>query len=138
MTRRGHLLRAHTADVIAEAWGPDISSCIEEAVAALVSAYADVGQAIVEREAEFLVPHGSVDSMLLHALDDVLFTLDTSPEVPIGAVVRPVSGGYELTVQLAARNSVDATGAAPKAISRSGLEVECAPSIIRCSFLIDV
>jgi hypothetical protein len=38
---QGHRTLPHTADVILEAWGPDLATCCEEAVAALVETYAD-------------------------------------------------------------------------------------------------
>ena len=139
MTARGHRLRAHTADVIAEAWAPDVAACIEEAIAALVSVYADTGDALLEGRARFHIAPGPFEVALMTALDDVIFTLDTSPAVPVGALVRHApDGGFTVILELAKRDTVEATGAVPKAISRSGLEVERSPSTARCSFLIDV
>lgn len=139
MSSRGHRLRAHTADVIAEAWAPDAAACIEEAIAALVSVYADTGHALLESRAHFHIAPGPFEVALLTALDDVIFTLDTSPAVPVGALVREASdGGLALVLELAKRDTVEATGAVPKAISRSGLVLERSPSITRCSFLVDV
>jgi Archease protein family (MTH1598/TM1083) len=39
---RGHRTRAHTGDVIVEAWGPTREACLEEAALGLVGAFADV------------------------------------------------------------------------------------------------
>ncbi|MGA2304288.1 MAG: archease [Acidimicrobiales bacterium] len=39
---RGSRLAAHTADCIIEAWGADRVGCLEEAVGALVSVFAEV------------------------------------------------------------------------------------------------
>jgi SHS2 domain-containing protein len=47
---RGHRTLPHTADVILEAWGPDLATCCEEAVAALVETYADSQSATVVGE----------------------------------------------------------------------------------------
>lgn len=48
---RGHHLQEHTADIILEAWGPNLSACGEEAVAALIEAFvAGVdGEVVAER-----------------------------------------------------------------------------------------
>jgi hypothetical protein len=42
---RGHRVLPHTADVIVEAWGPDLVSCCEEAVAGLAALYVDATRA---------------------------------------------------------------------------------------------
>lgn len=55
-------------------------------------------------------------------LEDIIFVLDTSLLVPIGATARAV-GEEELTVNLSLANpaSVEPAGAVPKAISLDGL-----------------
>jgi hypothetical protein len=46
---RGHRLGARTADCVIEAWGPDRTAGLAEAMAALVEVFADCGEARVER-----------------------------------------------------------------------------------------
>ena len=136
---RGHQLLPHTADVIADAWGPDVEACIEEAVAALVDVYAEERSIAVRDRLSVGVAQGPLSDMLLAALDEVIFVLDTSPTVPVGARAhRRGDGGLDIELQLASRADVEPTGAVPKAISRSGLRMERTGDQVRCSFLIDV
>ena len=137
--RRGHRVLPHTADVILEAWAPDLASCCEEAVAALVAVYADSAEAQVAERRQVHVPPGSGESLLLAVLDEVIFTLDTAEDVPVDAVVRAADdGGLDLTLLLAVGRSVTPAGPVPKAVSRSELEVDSQPDGVRCRFLVDV
>lgn len=125
--------------MILEAWGPDLASCCEEALSALVALYVEAGSAAaVEERAVHLGP-GPAEALLLGALEEVIFTLDTAADVPVGAVVRPAAdGGLDLRVLLADPAAVTASGAVPKAVSRSGLEVAARDGGMRCRFLVDV
>lgn len=136
---RGHRVVPHTADLILEAWGPDLASCCEEAVAALVVTFADAAGAEVAGRREVHLPPAEDESLLLDVLDEVIFTLDTEVTVPIGACVTAAAdGGVDLVLPLADRDDVRATGAVPKAISRSELGVATVPEGVRCRFLVDV
>jgi SHS2 domain-containing protein len=140
-TPRGHRNLPHTADVIIEAWGPDLAACAEEAVAALIETYANARDTAVLAEREVHVPPASADEMLLDLLDEVVFAVDVADGIPIGARVHASSDGNAgLHAQLALADpaSVEPAGAVPKAISRSGLEVTRDPDAVRCRFLVDV
>jgi SHS2 domain-containing protein len=136
---RGHQVRPHTADVILEAWGPDLPACCEEAVAALVSVYADgTGSEEIGRRSLHL-PRASDEDLLLEVLEEVIFTLDTADGVPVRAAVRAADdGGLDLEVLLVDRATVVATGAVPKAVSRSELAVSRDGGRVRGRFLVDV
>lgn len=140
MSDRGHRIVAHTADVILQAWGPDLATCCEEAVAALVDVYLDaVTPDAVTRSRTVTVDAVTPADRLLALLEEIIFVLDTSPLVPIGATVR--TDGDELTADLALADpsAVEPAGAVPKAVSRSGLELERgADGTVRCSVLVDV
>jgi SHS2 domain-containing protein len=125
--------------VILEAWGPDLASCCEEAVAALAAVFVDTAVAReVERHRIHLAP-GPDDDLLLDLLEEVIFVLDTAEGVPIGAEIRAATGGgFDAEIVLAEPDSVVATGAAPKAVSRSELAVHAQPGGVRCRFLVDV
>lgn len=139
MTGRGHRILPHTADLIVEAWGPDIASCIEEAVTALVSTCVDARAARIERIRAVRFGPGSDEQLLLDTLEEVVFTLDTSPDVPVRATVHRRPDDYiDVELHLAATESVQPAGPGPKAISRSGLAVDASPDGVRCSFLVDV
>jgi SHS2 domain-containing protein len=130
---------AHTADVILEAWGPDLAACCEEAVAALASLYVDgAGSQEVARRSLHLAP-GPDDEMLLDLIDEVIFTLDTADGVPVRAEISAAGdGGLDVEVVLADPATVEATGAVPKAVSRSELAVSARPGEVACRFLVDV
>ena len=129
----------HTADVILQAWGPDLASCCEEAVAALLAICLNGSEAAVAGQLEFTVPAGPADAMLLDLLDEVIYVLDTEPKVPIRAEATAQSdGAMKVELQLADREAVESTGSGPKAVSRSELSVENRPGQTHCSFLVDV
>jgi SHS2 domain-containing protein len=129
----------HTADVVLEAWEPDLSSCCEEAVAALASTYVSrVGGPAVGRR-ERRLPPASDASLLVDLLEEVIFTLDTSDAVPVRAEVSSaLDGGLDVNLLLADRAHLEQTGAVPKAISRSGLVVTTEARGVYCRFLVDV
>jgi SHS2 domain-containing protein len=129
----------HTADVILEAWGPDLASCCEEAVAALTAEYVDTaGATEIDRRRIHLAP-GTDDALLLDLLEEVIFALETAEGVPVRAEARAASdGGIDADLVVADRSSVVPTGAVPKAVSRSELTVRVQPGGVRCRFLVDV
>jgi SHS2 domain-containing protein len=150
-TDRGHRALPHTADVIIEAWGPDLPACCEEAVAGLVETYADLGPGpgpadAAEDAAALATSHRHVhlaaapaDALLFDVLEEVIFTLDTDERVPVSAVVERVSdGGLEVVLLLAERSRLGTTGSVPKAVSRSEYGVSEDPGAVRCRFLVDV
>jgi SHS2 domain-containing protein len=136
---RGHRAIPHTADVILEAWAPDVAGCLEEAVAALASTYGEVddGTALTARTVE--VPPGQRETQLLDLLDEVIFALDTAEGVPVAADVRLVAdGSLQVVLRLVPLDRVAPTGSVPKGISRSELELRDSPKGVSCRFLVDV
>jgi SHS2 domain-containing protein len=141
MNDRGSATRAHTADVIVDAWGSDLASCIEEAVVAVIGLCVEPSDDLDEAgewSAPVAITGGSDEALLMATLDEVIFTIDTSHAVPVGATVVDHDGALELTFQLADRDLVEPTGAVPKAISRSELAIATSADQVRCSFLVDV
>jgi SHS2 domain-containing protein len=126
--------------VILEAWGPDLAACCEEAVAALASLYVDASCAEeVDRRSLQLSPPGRDDDVLLEVLEEAIFTLDTAEGVPARAEVGVASdGGLDVALVLADPASVAATGAVPKAVSRSELTVTRRRGVVSCRFLVDL
>lgn len=136
---RGHRSLAHTADVMLEAWGPDLASSCEEAVGALVETYVGGSHGRHLGEHRFCVAPGAPEEMLLCVLDEVIFALDTAPGVPIGATISPSDdGGLVVTLALADARHLEPTGAVPKAVSRSELLLEVVPGRVGCRFLVDL
>jgi SHS2 domain-containing protein len=136
---RGHRALPHTADVIVEAWGPDLPACLEETVGAFAELYADSTRArMADRRRVRLAPAPAAE-LLLDLLDEVIFALDTHAAVPVAAeVTARGDGGLDATIALAARDSVTPTGAVPKGISRSHLQIDEGADRVTCSVLVDV
>jgi SHS2 domain-containing protein len=129
----------HTADVILEAWGPDLAVCSEEAVAALAATYIETAGTEVAGRRRVHLAAASEESLLLAVLEELIFTLDTAEAVPVRAEVSAAAdGGLDVVLVLVERDRVTGTGAVPKAVSRSELVVESRPGSTRCRFLVDV
>lgn len=136
---RGHRSLPHTADVIVEAWGPDLAACCEEAVAALVETYAHPGTGTMVGERAVHVTASNDTDMIVGLLDEVVFALDVAEGIPVAARVQAGGdGGLDARLALADPASVEPAGAVPKAISRSGLDVTRRPHEVRCWVLVDV
>ena len=138
-SRRGHRTLPHTADVIVEAWAPDLAACCEEAVAGLASLFVEAaGAEEIGRRSLHLAP-GRDDDVLLDVLDEAIFTLDTAEGVPLRAEIGVATdGGLDVELVLADPRTVTATGAVPKGVSRSELTVTRERGEVRCRFLVDV
>jgi SHS2 domain-containing protein len=135
---RGHVLRAHTADLIVEAWGPTREACIEQAVLGLVASFAQVADGGTTSDVEVELTGGDAD-LLVAALDEVIYRLDADDALPATACVRLSPGGVTLVLSLVDRRGAEATGAAPKGVSHSGLEFGVSQDgAWRCRVTIDV
>jgi SHS2 domain-containing protein len=136
---RGHRAVPHTADVILEAWAPDLAGCFEEAVGALAGTYAEPDEGTPLTAHPLEVPPGPPETQLLDLLDEVIFALDTADGVPVAAHVRQVADGrLSVVLRLAPTDRVAPAGSVPKAISRSELRVLDSPGGVSCRFLVDV
>lgn len=106
---------------------------------ALIDICIDGSGAEIIGEHRLHVPAASWDSMLLDALEGLVFVLDTTVEVAVRAQAHPLGdGGFEILLAMADRGSIEPIGSAPKAISRSGLIVEKMSNGVRCRYLVDV
>jgi SHS2 domain-containing protein len=136
--RSGHRGVPHTADLRIEAWAPDRETCLAEAVRGAVEAFADVGRAVVVRELASTVRGERDEDLLVALLDEVVYLLDTSGEVPVGVRLTAVPGGLSAVFRLAEPESVELIGAAPKAVTLHGLVFGPGPEGWTCSVTLDV
>ncbi len=105
----------------------------------MVETYIDGGDIEIVAERRTHLAPQAPDAALLAVLEEVIFTLDTADDVPIGAVIRSEpGGGLVVVMSLANAGRLRSTGAVPKAISRSGLDVTTTPDRVSCRFLVDV
>lgn len=124
MADRGHRTVPHTADLRIEAWAPSRPECLAEALRGLIDSFADVTGARVIRTTERLVPAASDADALAAAAEEIIYLLDAENQVPVRVQVRPVARGIVLGLALAAAETVEITGAAPKAVTYHGLRCE--------------
>jgi SHS2 domain-containing protein len=130
---------AHTADVVVEAWAPDLGGCLEEAVAGLVAVYAEVDAGTPQSPLPVELGPGAAQEQLLVLLDEVVFVLDTAEGVPVAAEVRcRDDGGLDATLWTVPRDRVVPVGSVPKAIARSELAMVERPGHVWCRYLVDV
>ncbi len=136
---RGHRTRDHTADVIVEAWGPTRGACLEEAVLGLVRSFADVAGGVPTRRLPLALDAEPDEEVLVDLLDEVVYRLDATAEVPaaIGLHDEP-GGGVTGWVDVVAAGDVEVTGALPKGVSRSGLRLADEDGSWRCRVEVDV
>lgn len=121
---RGHRERDHTADTIVEAWGPDRSACLEEAVAGLAAVYARPRDPAPRDEHPVSLEAPNDAALLVALLSEALFLLDAEDRVAVGAELSGTDVGCVtgrlLTVPT---GHVELTGTVPKAITYHGLEI---------------
>lgn len=124
---RGHAVREHTADVLIEAWAPTRAACLEEALAAWVETFAEPSAGTPRRDGTVRLcweGAGADEDLLADLLEEAIARLDADGLVVTVARLgdRPDGSvtGELLAVPL---DAVEVTGAAPKGVSRSGLEL---------------
>jgi SHS2 domain-containing protein len=135
---RGHRNVPHTADTRIEAWAPTREACIVEAVAGLVASFADTGGARPVRTAVVDLTAGSDVDVLVEALDEVVYLLDTQGAVPVDADVAPGPAGPRMSLHLTPVADVVITGAAPKAVTLHDLRLDRVDGGWCCAVTIDV
>ena len=137
-------MRAHTADVIVEAWAPTRVACLREAVLGLVGACADieaVGASVEGRDRVPVSLDPADDAELLVALlEDVVYVVDALDAVPVGAMLEErADGGLAGWLETVPSAILSELGATPKGVSRSDLSFrEDDAGIWRCRVEIDV
>jgi SHS2 domain-containing protein len=128
----------HTADVRIEAWAPTREGCLVEAVRGLVDSFADTSGVLASGtyEAELV---GYKDERLLAAvLDEVIYLVDTTDEVPIDVMVEPTQNGARLRMTTATLMATEIVGATPKGISLHELRMDHTARGWICAVTVDV
>lgn len=124
---RGHAVREHTADVLIEAWAPTRAACLEEALAAWVETFAEPPAGTPRWDGAVHLHWegtGADDDLLADLLEEAIARLDTEGLVVTAARLadRP-DGSVAGELVAVPLEVVEVTGAAPKGVSRSGLEL---------------
>lgn len=135
----GHRIVAHTADAMVEAWGPDRTSCLIEALSGLVELFADVP----DPPSTSVVPLGcqaaAAEDQLVSLLEEVIYVLDVLSVVPVRFHLAAAGdGGVAGDMEVVPLGSAVMVGPAPKAVSYHGLSMEPGQGAWRCRYLVDV
>lgn len=125
--------------MIVEAWGATLASCLEQAVLGMVEAFAEVGTAAPVEDVTVDLAAEDHGELLVALLEEVIFLVEVGGRVPVAADLA-----IDDTGRLVGRfgtvpsGAVDATGALPKGVSRSGLVVEWVDDTWRAHAVVDV
>jgi SHS2 domain-containing protein len=118
-----------------ESWGPDRDSCLAEAVLGLADSVVDRAAAGPDRVPVTVPLAADSDAdLLVAALDEVIYRLDTRDQIPVAA-------GYAdgvLTLEMADVHALPVVGPAPKAVTLHELEFGPAGDRWTCSVTIDI
>ena len=134
----GHRSLPHTADARVEAWAPSREGCIAEAVAGTVEAFLDTADARPTAAHHFRVDAGAAEDQLVAVLDEVVYLLDTTGQVPLATVVSATAGGLDVRFDTAEGASLRQVGAVPKAVSLHDLSFARGAGRWSCRVTLDV
>jgi SHS2 domain-containing protein len=137
---RGHERLPHTADVRLRAWAPAKLECLAEAVTALVASFASVAPGAPTERFEVAVTASRDEDLLVTALEEVIFLLESDGRVPAGVSVAATPQGVRLCLEVTDVTEVEQVGAVPKAISWHDLQFTSGPGTANwsCQFTVDV
>ena len=129
----------HTADIRIEAWAPTREECLAEAVAATVESFADTTGCRPTATTEALIDPGTDEDILLDVLNEVIYQVETTGQVPLRADVESLTaGGVRVRFEMTGADRVEPVGAAPKAVSLHGLQFTSDGARWSCSVILDV
>lgn len=134
----GHRTVPHTADIRIEAWAPTREQCIAEAVVATVESFADTEGSEPVGTTEVLIDPGTDEDILLDVLNEVIYQMDTSGQVPLRADVEALPSGLRVRFAMTSADRVEPVGATPKAVSLHGLRFTAEGGQWSCAVILDV
>jgi SHS2 domain-containing protein len=134
----GHRSVPHTADLRIEAWARTREECLAEAVLALVGSVVDRSAAAPAGRWEQDVRAASDEDLLAAVLDEVIFRMDTTGQVPLGVSVGPIPGGVRLACTVADGAALPLVGAVPKAVALHSLRLVPGSRGWECTATVDV
>ncbi|HZS22538.1 MAG TPA: archease [Pseudonocardiaceae bacterium] len=136
--RQGHRTLPHTADLRIEAWAPTREACIAETVAGLVGSFADTTGAVPVQTVITDLAARTDEDALVAVLDEVIYRLDTEHTVPLAVNIEPCGTGVRIRLELTAVDSVEFTGAIPKAVTLHQLRLVHGPEGWSSAATVDV
>ncbi len=134
----GHRTVPHTADLRIEAWAPTRDGCIRQAILGTVESFLDRSSAKTQQTRRCRVTGDSDDDLLVAALEEVIYLLDTTGEAPVDVNLSEADGGVDMTFAMVNASVVPQVGAVPKAVSLNELDLSEGTHGWRCSVTLDV
>jgi len=135
----GYRVLPHTADTRIEAWAPARACCLEAAVRALVSTFADVTGAEATDSVEESFAESTDEDLLVAVLEEVIYLVEVVGVVPVTVdLVDEKAGRLAGSFAVAPLEAVEIWGPAPKAIALSDLVFGERDNEWRCLVTIDV
>ena len=134
----GHRSVPHTADLRIEAWAPTRDGCIRQAVLGTVESFLDTSSAQAQHTRRRRVTGDRDDDLLVAALEEVIYLLDTTGEAPVDVNLSQADGGVDITLAMVNASAVPQVGAVPKAVSLNDLHLSHGSDGWRCSVTLDV
>ncbi|MGX1669466.1 archease [Streptomyces sp. NPDC055400] len=113
----------HTGDLRVEAWAPTREECIAEAVRGMVGSFAELPADASCVARECVVAAGDDGRLLVAVLEEVIYRMDASGELPVDVTVTPEPGDVRVRFTMADSSTAMQTGAVPKAVALHGLRL---------------
>jgi SHS2 domain-containing protein len=133
----GYRVLPHTADTRIEAWAPARAGCLEAAVCALVSTFADVTEMEAANPIEEEFDESTDKDLLVALLEQVIYLVEVVGVVPV-TVDFVDDGRLAGSFGVVPLEAAEICGPAPKAIALSDLAFEERDNEWRCLVTIDV
>ncbi|MFZ2177176.1 MAG: archease [Rhodococcus sp. (in: high G+C Gram-positive bacteria)] len=134
----GYRAVPHTADLRIEAWAPTRDRCIARAVLGTVSSFLDLSAARSEHTCRRRLSACGDEDVLVAVLDEMIYLLETTGEVPVDVALEAVDGGVDVVFAMTDARALQQTGAVPKAVSLHQLRLAPGPQGWQCAVTIDV
>lgn len=134
----GHRAVPHTADVRVEAWAPSRERCIAEAVLGAVETFLDISAVHPTSSHRVRLPAHSDEDLLVCVLEEVIYLMDTTGQIPVDVELEPVDGEVDVRFETSEARTLPQIGAVPKAVSLHELSVHAGPRGWSCSVTLDV
>lgn len=129
----------HTADLIIEAWAPTRLECIEEAVRALVDAFAGVAEGAATEPFPIEFEQNGDEALLVSLLEEVIYMIDVLGGIPANVVLHETEDGRVAGfIDVAPLGAVETYGSLPKGVSLNDLSFSHDREQWRCRATIDV
>ena len=134
----GHRTVPHTADLRIEAWAPTRDGCIREAVLGAVESFLDTSDARSQHTRRRRLTGDRDDDLLVAALEEVIYFLDTEGEAPVDLDLHDIDTGVDISFAMADASTLPQVGAIPKAVSLNDICLSQGRNGWRCLVTLDV